>query len=305
MKNNSGLYIVDAVCGHVGRGKGVLKSFVVMANNAKEAAAAGRVIPRVKHDFKYAIQNVRKVTLRTQRKGSFFEAFFERGILKDRKEGINNDSDGTLIQFILDEEIFGQYQFNEEFITQLIENYCKLNKGLSIDFELLLNKEMEEYQVKKINSNRTLIEQFKQLEVDLQLSYVQTLTKLKDFRQSELDKLENEKHKLDDELNMCNEQQFLEITSDKYEFQSKIERRNDLTIEIETAKWNICAITETIQKIHTDFFEKTHNNLAEFNNHEITEPVDDLKFKLNTVKKQLQKQGYFNSIIEAHNIMGP
>ena len=63
MKNNSGLYIVDAVCGHVGRGKGVLKSFVVMANNAKEAAAAGRVIPRVKHDFKYAIQDVRKVTL--------------------------------------------------------------------------------------------------------------------------------------------------------------------------------------------------------------------------------------------------
>ena len=76
--------------------------------------------------------------VRTQRKGSFFEAFFERGILKDRKEGINDDSDGTLIEFIPDEEIFGQYQFNEEFITQLIENYCKLNKGLSIDIELLL-----------------------------------------------------------------------------------------------------------------------------------------------------------------------
>ena len=53
--------------------------------------------------------------------------------------------------------------------------------------------------MKKINTNRTLIEQFKQLEVDLQLSYVQTLTRLKDFRQFELDKLENEKHKIDDE----------------------------------------------------------------------------------------------------------
>lgn len=161
------------------------------------------------------------------------------------------------------------------------------------------NKEMEEYQMKKINTNSTLIEQFEQLEVDLQLSYVQTLTKLKDFRQSELDKLENEKHKLDDELNMCNEQQFY-----KYEFQSKFERRNDLAIEIETAKWNIYAITENIQKIHTDFFENTHKNLAEFNNHEITEPLDDLKYKLNTVKKQLQKQGYFNSIIEPRNNIG-
>ena len=152
--------------------------------------------------------------------------------------------------------------------------------------------------MKKINTNRTLIEQFKQLEVDLQLSYVQTLTILKDFRQSELDMLENEKHKLDDELDFKREQQSL---VDSSEFHIRSERRHDLSIEIETAKWNISAITEAIQKIHTDFFEKTHKNLAEFNNHEITEPVNDLKYKIDSVKRQLRDCRYFNSNKEAKN----
>jgi len=72
--------------------------------------------------------------VKTQRKGRFFEASFERGILKDRKEGLTDDPDGTLIEFMPDEEIFGQYEFNEEFITKRIETYCDKNKGLSFDF---------------------------------------------------------------------------------------------------------------------------------------------------------------------------
>lgn len=63
MKENLGFYIVDAVCGHVGIGNYVIKSFVVEALDAKEAAAKGRGIPRVKHHYKYAIQSVRKVSL--------------------------------------------------------------------------------------------------------------------------------------------------------------------------------------------------------------------------------------------------
>ena len=62
MKEYSGFYIVDAVCGHVGNGNYVIKSFEVEAKNAKEAAAKGKIIPRVKHHYKYAIQDVREVS---------------------------------------------------------------------------------------------------------------------------------------------------------------------------------------------------------------------------------------------------
>ena len=63
MKRDFKFYIVDAVCGHVGRKNYVIKSFCVEAMDAKEAATRGRSIPRVKHDYKYAIQNVREVSL--------------------------------------------------------------------------------------------------------------------------------------------------------------------------------------------------------------------------------------------------
>ncbi len=63
MKQNSyGFYIVDAVCGHVGNGNYVIRSFCVEANDAKEAASIARNIPRVKHHYKYAIQSVREVS---------------------------------------------------------------------------------------------------------------------------------------------------------------------------------------------------------------------------------------------------
>ena len=55
-------FIVDAICGHVGRNNGIVKSFPVAAENAKHAAAVTRKLPRVKHDYKYAIQSVREVT---------------------------------------------------------------------------------------------------------------------------------------------------------------------------------------------------------------------------------------------------
>ena len=55
-------YIVEAVCGHVGREYAVIKNFAIMACSSKEAAAVCREIPRVKHHFKYAIRSVRRVT---------------------------------------------------------------------------------------------------------------------------------------------------------------------------------------------------------------------------------------------------
>ena len=62
MKDYSEFYIVDAVCGHVGRENAVIKHFVVRSANAKEAAAFVRTLPRVKHDYKFAIRNVQLVS---------------------------------------------------------------------------------------------------------------------------------------------------------------------------------------------------------------------------------------------------
>ena len=54
-------YLVSAICGHVGRGKGIVKCFSIKARNGKEAAAKCRNMPRVKHDNKHAILNTRLV----------------------------------------------------------------------------------------------------------------------------------------------------------------------------------------------------------------------------------------------------
>lgn len=54
-------YIVDAVCGHVGKNNGIIKSYAVYAKDGRHAASVARQIPRVKHDYKYAIRNVREV----------------------------------------------------------------------------------------------------------------------------------------------------------------------------------------------------------------------------------------------------
>lgn len=62
MEDYSEFYIVDAVCGHVGRENAVIKHFAVRSANAKEAAAFVRTLPRVKHDYKFAIRNVRLVS---------------------------------------------------------------------------------------------------------------------------------------------------------------------------------------------------------------------------------------------------
>lgn len=55
-------YGVEALCGHVGRGRCVRKNFGVIAENGKEAARKGREMPRVKHHVKEAILSVRELT---------------------------------------------------------------------------------------------------------------------------------------------------------------------------------------------------------------------------------------------------
>lgn len=54
-------YEVECKCGHVGRKNYIVIGFPIMASSAKEAALIARYLPRVKHDHKDAILNVRKI----------------------------------------------------------------------------------------------------------------------------------------------------------------------------------------------------------------------------------------------------
>lgn len=64
MKNEFKKYfMVIAKCGHVGRKNYIPVKFAVVAESGKEAAKKVRQFPRVKHDHKDAILDVRCITL--------------------------------------------------------------------------------------------------------------------------------------------------------------------------------------------------------------------------------------------------
>jgi len=46
----------------------------------------------------------------------------------------NNEKNGTYISFVPDNELFANYEYNEEFIETMLRNYSYLNTGLSINF---------------------------------------------------------------------------------------------------------------------------------------------------------------------------
>jgi topoisomerase-4 subunit B len=67
------------------------------------------------------------------RDGKFRRATFERGKLQQDKKGEQADApDGTFIRFTPDEEIFGTFDWSEEFIEHRLRYYAFLNKGISL-----------------------------------------------------------------------------------------------------------------------------------------------------------------------------
>ena len=58
---------------------------------------------------------------------------FERGeLLTDHDIQKSNSRKGTKIVFMPDEKIFGQYKYVNEYVEQMVGNYCYLNPGLTI-----------------------------------------------------------------------------------------------------------------------------------------------------------------------------
>ena len=70
------------------------------------------------------------------RDGECAEAEFERGALVKNRKGKLKEAqkNGVLVEFVPDEAIFGQYQFNLEFIEKRMKSYAWLNTGLTLHF---------------------------------------------------------------------------------------------------------------------------------------------------------------------------
>jgi topoisomerase-4 subunit B len=67
------------------------------------------------------------------REGRQFEARFEKGVLKYKRESESRkEPNGTLVEFTPDHEIFGDYAYNLEFVEKRAWNYAYLNSGLVI-----------------------------------------------------------------------------------------------------------------------------------------------------------------------------
>jgi DNA gyrase/topoisomerase IV subunit B len=66
------------------------------------------------------------------REGKFASAEFNQGILSGKKRGKSEEKDGTLIEFLPDPELFGEYRFEESYLEKRLWRYVYLNAGLKI-----------------------------------------------------------------------------------------------------------------------------------------------------------------------------
>lgn len=66
------------------------------------------------------------------RDGESQYAKFSKGELLEEQRIISSEKNGTLVVFIADPELFGNYSYNPEFIESMVKNYSYLNTGLTI-----------------------------------------------------------------------------------------------------------------------------------------------------------------------------
>ncbi|MBR2326465.1 MAG: ATP-binding protein [Alistipes sp.] len=73
--------------------------------------------------------------VRSVRDGEARKVVFGQGyLLSDERESGVNEKNGTFVSFVPDPEIFPNYQFNVEYIEQMVHNYAYLNVGLTLNF---------------------------------------------------------------------------------------------------------------------------------------------------------------------------
>jgi DNA gyrase subunit B/topoisomerase-4 subunit B len=70
--------------------------------------------------------------VKTIRGKSFRSARFSKGALIEEEMGKTTEPDGTFIQFLPDNEIFGNFHFSDEFLSRRLQYYAFLNSGLKL-----------------------------------------------------------------------------------------------------------------------------------------------------------------------------
>lgn len=68
------------------------------------------------------------------REGEGRSAEFKGGLLIEEKSFKTDQKNGTSVKFTADKDLFGNYEFNTEFIESMLKNYTFLNTGLTIKF---------------------------------------------------------------------------------------------------------------------------------------------------------------------------
>src|SRR5210317_218904 len=68
------------------------------------------------------------------RDGEYAMAQFEAGILKNEEKGKTKERNGTLIEFVPDEELFGEFAYDNQYVSKRLWRYAYLNSGLNLYF---------------------------------------------------------------------------------------------------------------------------------------------------------------------------
>ena len=67
------------------------------------------------------------------RDGESSWARFERGELKDSGKAETREKNGTLVTFVPDSMMFGEYAYNMDYVETMVKNYSYLKKGLTLN----------------------------------------------------------------------------------------------------------------------------------------------------------------------------
>ena len=66
------------------------------------------------------------------RDGKFASATFSNGIINDEEKGKTSETDGTLIEFLPDPDLFSDFTFDLEYVDKRLWRYAYLNAGLKL-----------------------------------------------------------------------------------------------------------------------------------------------------------------------------
>ena len=69
------------------------------------------------------------------REGEEKVVIFSKGkLVEDKKVSKSTEKQGTIMKFVPDKEMFGNFQYIEEYVDKMLWNYAYLNKGLTLKF---------------------------------------------------------------------------------------------------------------------------------------------------------------------------